>query len=140
MYIADIVTEYRPDQTLIAVDSVRAWCSSLLVIRRTHIPLVEVVQHIQTKAALDNVPILVASTNAVKTFTTDGTMTMRRGMGIECVLLISDEQDPYRAIQRVWFTDARMIERVRYTPSVQGSMEMFMTSDKSVEAGDVFTF
>lgn len=140
MYIADILTQYQPDRQFMAIDRVRAWCSSLLVIRRTHIPLMEVVNHIGTQRALSGVPILVASQASVESYRGKGTMTTARELGIQCVLLIHDDPDPYRAIQRVWVTDVTLIDSLRYNAEVQGSIDMFRASSESVDGGNVFTY
>jgi hypothetical protein len=58
-----------------------------------------------------------------------------RGLGIECIVVVEDEIDPYRGIRRVWVSDDSIVQSFRSND--KSSTLLF--SVNSVPSGDVFS-
>lgn len=132
MYLFDSVASYSPDRRLLAIDAVRAWCSSTVVIRQSGLPAIDVVQKLRDRSALRSLPILMAPSSALERADISGVPDT----GIECVLVVTDLVDPYVAIRRVWVGSTRTVDALAYRSS--GDYGLVFQGPVSVEGGSVF--
>jgi len=134
MFVMDWVAEGRTDPKVVAIDRVEARFSSLAAIHQKGIPVGDVVRDIRKQSALSSVPVLAMSRtqieNTKKAF-------VGRDLGIECILVLTDVQNPYDAIRRVWVSDASVVDQFKVD---DGAQTVVFVTPLSVEGGDPFSF
>lgn len=132
MYVADWISTARIDHRGVAVANVASEVAARAAIRDSGVPVSDIVQMVQSNRYLEKLPVLVMTTDDAKQYRD---VINLRGLGIECLAILTDELDPYRGIRRVWVSDASMVQSFRSRDG--GSTLVF--SVNSVPSGDVFS-
>lgn len=136
MYIADWVSTNRLDRRQIGVADVASRMAALVVIERERVSLGQVLRDLERHSSLRGVPVLVMTMKDVR----DNESAINvRGQGIECVLIMSDLDDPYRAIRRVWVGDTRVVSMYGNTRPSGAVDTVPVFEAPPVEGGDVFS-
>jgi hypothetical protein len=135
MYIADWVSTNRLDRRQISVAAVASRMAALVVIERERVRLGQVLREIEAQRSLRGVPVLVMTSKDVRDHQS---VINLRGQGIECVLIVTDYDDPYRAVRRVWVGETRVVTMYKNTrpPSAVDSVPVFEAPP--VDGGDIF--
>lgn len=135
MYIADWMTSVKWDRRTSALADVVSFVASRLAIDQSGegVPLETVMGRIRSHRSLESIPVVFMTHSDVSKH--PSSILMVSGRGVEAVVVVVDEPDPYRAIRRVWVTDATLLLRYR-TPE---DRILFRVQDV-VEGGDPFSF
>jgi len=134
MFVMDWLAESRTDPKVVAIDRVAARFSSYVAIQQAGVPIGNVVKDIRQQSALSSVPVLAMSRVQVES---TKKAFVGRGLGIECILVFTDTENPYDAIRRVWVADASVVARYTVTEREQ---TMVFVIPEVVEGGDPFSF
>lgn len=133
MYISDWVTTTRLDGRASAIAGVVSNLAARLAIDQTDegISAETVKSLVRAYRILDSVPVLFMEKSEIANHPASIHTVPDRG--VEAIVIIVDEQDPYLAVRRVWITDATLVPRYR------GAKDRFMFRlQRVVEGGDVF--
>jgi len=136
MYIADWVSTNRLDRRHVSVADVASRMAALVVIERERVSLGIVLREIEAQRSLRGVPVLVMTSADIRE--SESAINVR-GRGIECVLIVTDIDDPYRAIRRVWVGETGVVSMYRNTRPASAFDTVPVFEAPAVEGGDVFS-
>lgn len=133
MYVADWLATARIDHRGVAVSSIASEVAARTVIEDRGVSVSEILEMITSSRYLNTVPVLVMTTGDVDQYRDAINV---RGLGIECVVILTDEIDPYRGIRRVWVSDASVVQSFRSNGQSKSSTLLF--PGRSVPSGACF--
>jgi len=134
MYLADWMTSIRLDRRTSALADVVSFTAARLAIDQSEegVELRTIISRIRSHRALESVPVISMTQTDISN--NPLSIHMVPGRGVESIVIVVDEPDPYRAIRRVWISDASLLDRYR---PVQDQL-LFQMQD-AVEGGDPFS-
>jgi hypothetical protein len=136
MYIADWVSTNRLDRRRVSVADVASRMAALVVIERERVKLGTVLREIESQRRLRGVPVLVMTSGDV--MNNESAINLQ-GRGVESVLVVTDYDDPYRAIRRVWVGDTRVLRMYGNTRPPGEVDEVPVFEAPAVDSGVVFS-
>ena len=133
MYVADYFSTAKCDRLGAAVLDVIAWSDAQRAINSDAdgIPLLMVLRRIKTYEAIRDLPVLVMTSEDVAAH--PGLIHLVPGRGVEAITIVTDIEDPGRAIRRVWLSDASLARRYEVSATSANTL-VFRTPD-AVEGG-----
>lgn len=133
MYMVDYVPTVKYDRLGAAVLDVIAWSDAQKAINNDTdgIPLFMVLRRIKTYEAIRDLPVLVMTTDDVTAH--PGAIHLVPGRGMEAIVIVTDIEDPRRAIRRAWISDASLA--ARYSVSEASADTPVFAIPDAVEGG-----